>query len=177
MLQVNRKVVEGHSAAKGIYDSLGLLVNLLQHEVLELPLGCGERVVGHVKGRFFQLIAIQVRIPDILLGDDDHLARTQVDYLPRVGQQRRKIAGQQHLVFTVADDDASGVPQLEGYDLVRLPPGYHNYGVGAAQAIGGRPHSILQGVLILQVGLNEMRNTLGVCLGRKGVAFSHQLLL
>ena len=86
-----------------------------------------------------------------------------------MGQQSREIAGEEHLILTVPHHNPTGVTQPDGHDLIRLILREGHYRVGASDLSGRRPKGILQGILLVEIGLDEVRNTFGVGLRLKYV--------
>ena len=89
-------------APKRVADALGLLADLLQHEVgIPTPLHRGEVPVDLIY-RLADSRGLQVAHPVAVTGEHDHLPVVQVDHRAGVLQQGRCIRGDEEFVFTNA---------------------------------------------------------------------------
>ena len=130
---------EIQAAAQRGLDHVGLLVDLLEHEVLVAAL--------------LGLDGAPVDPPDLALhpvaGDGldasapgpelDHVAVLEEDHLPRVGEQRGDVAAAEHLALADADDERRAVAR--GDDHVGLVAGEDGDAVRAHDA----PERLLRG--------------------------------
>ena len=162
LVQRGGQLVEVHATAQGIDGGLGLLVNFLEHEVAESPLGRGASVVGSGHGRLANGLPVNGRKPGVVPADGDHLAVFEVGHRLGVAEQRGQVAREQHLVLAVADHDAAGVAEPHADDGAGLAPGHCHEGVGAANPSRGGPHGVLERQPVGHLGLDEVGDALGV---------------
>ena len=147
-------------------ERLGLLVDLLEHEVLEAALlgGLGRPV--HLGDRPLAGRARHVgdrdprgpKVGDVALLEEDHAVR--------VGQDRRHVGGEERLAL--ADPDDQGHVHAGPHQAMRLGAVHDRDGVGALGPGQGGPH---RGREVAGVGLlDEVGEGLRVRLGGEGVA-------
>ena len=173
--QLGDALVVDQAAAHAVADGLGLLVDLLQHEVIEAAL--------------FDLLEIPVDLVDLLVGRDvvdglgdetvaahrHHLVVVEIDDLLRVLQDGGHVGGEEVLVARDADDERRAVAHAD--DLVGLLLAHDDEPVGAFELRHGQTHRFLQRTGGLVELLHQVRDDLGVGLGREEVAFLDEALL
>jgi hypothetical protein len=96
----------------------GLLVNLLEHEVLEPALLGHDRVPGDALGVRLDGVALEVRHAHRVLGEHGQLAVAEEEDVARVLEDGGHVGGDEVLAVAEADDD--GRPLPDGDDRVRL---------------------------------------------------------
>ena len=166
---VARKGVEG------VRHRLGLLVDLLHHEVLVAGFFGGLRIPLDGGEGLFNDVAVQVV--------EGHLARLQAAQLhvadvvniPGELEDGRRVGGQEGLPFAHADDHGAVFPG--GPDLAGIVLEHHRQRVGAADAHHGMVDGVHRGALVfLVVIIDELHRHLGVGGGIKAVALFGQLV-
>ena len=150
----------------GRQDGLGLLVHLLEHEVLVAALLGGLDVPVHLVDGTLQLAPEHVGDADASGPDVGHVALLEEDDATRVGQHGRDIGGQEGLAISEADDE--GHVHAGAHDPLRLALVDDGQRIGAAGAPQGHAHGLRE---IALVGLlDEVGDGLGVGLRLEGVA-------
>ena len=92
------------SRRNGAPDSLGLLVDLLDHEVIVAALFGGGNVPVDGLGNLFHGIIEGVVEAGAVLGEDDGVAVVQIDHLAGVFQNRGHVGGDEILSLAEAED-------------------------------------------------------------------------
>ena len=164
------------TAAQAIHDDLGLLEDLLEHEVavaallgrLHVPLdGLGLMLHGGKVGQAQDLI--------LGIGGVHDLAVFQKDHRARVGQKGRDVRSHEVLARADAEDERGG--HARGPDLTGIFPAHETDGVGAVGPAQGRGKSLEQvGFLLVAVG-DEVDQHFRVGLGMEDIALLQQLFL
>ena len=153
-------------ARQRLPQRLGLLVDLLEHEVLVAAL------LGGLDGPLDRLRDALHR-PPVDVGDD-HAARPQVgdvalleeDDAPGVREDRRDVGGEERLALPEPDDEGHVLPRPD--QPVVLVAMHDREGVGAVELAQRRPRRLRDVAL---VGLlDQVRDRLGVRLGDERVA-------
>src|SRR5215469_17955286 len=90
----------GNAAQRSVADRSRLLINFLEHEMLEAALLRHDRVPVHVLGCALHGIAVEIRYSRTLARDGRKIAVGEEEKIPRVIQQRRNIGS--HEVFVLA---------------------------------------------------------------------------
>ncbi len=116
--QKNFPGVLGDAAERGVLNGARLLVNLLEHEVLEAALFRHDRVPGDALGLALHLLALEIGDAHALLGDDRDLAVGEKEEVASVIEQCGYVAGDKIFVFAEADYDRRTV--AGGYYFARF---------------------------------------------------------
>ena len=144
-------------AAKRVAEALGLLADLLQHEVgVAAPLHRGEVPVDLVD-RLADSGGLQVAHPVAVAGEHHHLAVVEVDHRAGVLQQRRRVRGHEALVLA------------DAHQQRRALPGRHQHaglvGRDEGQTVGAVHVPQRAGDGLLEVALVELAHQVGQHLG------------
>ena len=110
-----------NAAERGVADGAGLLVDFLEHEVLEAALFRHDRVPGDVLDLAVDRVAVEVGELHAALGDDGEVAVGEEKEVARVIQDGGHVGGDE--VFLFAESDDGGRPIARGDDLVRFVDG------------------------------------------------------
>jgi hypothetical protein len=166
------------SPAEGVLERLRLLVDLLQHEVLEAALFGLDRVPVQSLDLAVERLSLAVEDPRLVVGQPGQVAVFEEHHVLGVGQERRRVRGQE--LLAVADAQHQRRPLPGGHDLA--PAARHGdggEGVHPFELVDGRRHRREQGVFAfaLEMGGDQVGHHLGVGVGREGPAFLAQLLL
>ncbi len=153
-------VIEHHLAVfdagrQGALDGLGLLVDLLEHEVLVAALFGGGDVPVDVLGDLVHRVAEAVIEAGGVFGEDDGVAVVEIDHIPGVFQDGRHVGGNEVLPLAKAEDQRAlfldrdhGAGQISAEDA---------QGVAAlhlAHRAAHRPGQVMEPVVVVfdQVG-------------------------
>ena len=90
------------------------------------------------------------------------LPRFEEDHLTGVLEDGRNIGGHVHLTITDADNDATGVANPRGDDLIRLQRGHNDHAVRAAQVGQRQAHRLGQPALHRIAALDQVDDGFGV---------------
>ena len=112
-------------AADGVADRQGLLVDLLEHEVLVTGLLGHARIPVNGPDLFVDLLSgVQVSDLPAVIGEDRHLPVVEKDHLTGIGEQGRDVRGQQRagplIYFIVLDAEHQGALVADRDQDVRL---------------------------------------------------------
>ncbi len=110
--------VERDAAQRGVANGAGLLVDFLQHEMLEAALFRHDRVPGDVLHLAGNGLAFEVAELHARRRDDGEVAIGEEEQVARVVEDRGHVAGDKVLILAQADD--RGRPIARGDDLVGL---------------------------------------------------------
>ena len=161
-------------AAHRVDDGLRLFVDFLEQKVLvavflrgervpvDVPRGAADRLAGEVGNRH------SVRV------EFGHFAVFQEHHLAGVVQQRGNVGRHEVFVGSDADDDRRGV--LGRQQGAGRPFAQRDDRERAGQAVDGGAYRGGEGRAGLQGGVDQVRNHLGVGLGRERPAFARQLV-
>jgi len=196
--------VEGDAAEGGVADGAGLLVDLLEHEVLVAGFFGLDGVPGDALDFERKGIALEVGERDAIAGEHGELAVGEEVDVAGVVEDSGDVGGEEELAIADADDggrahaggdelvgvvgghDSDGEGSGEVFDGFAngffecwphrryLPYGRCAFGVAVLTAPAGRCHQLLH---LLELLLDEVGDDLGVGLGDEGVAFGGELLL
>src|SRR5262245_43938135 len=167
--------VERDAALRGVADGARLLVNLLEHEMLEPALFGLDRVPVDALNLRLDLRALPVGDADAATRQCYDFVVAQEEEVARVRQQRRNVRGYELFAVAQSDDDRRAEPR--GHDLFRLVLRYRDQRVDPPQfgqrATEGR-FKPAQWILT-QMFLDQVSDDLGVGLGLKGMILALQL--
>ena len=155
-------------AAEGVAGSLGLLEDLLQHEVLVAALLDLLRIPVEARHRSLHGGARAIPDLDLRTGEPGDVAVVEEDHVSRVSNERRRIR---------AEDERRALPH--GDDLLAVSESV----LGADQGAGIHAFELADRALHCRrevagvVGGDEVGDHLGVGVGRKGPAFGRQAAL
>ncbi len=121
------------ASQRGVAHGAGLLVNLLEHEMLEAALFRHDRVPGDVLDLAVDGLAVEVGELHACRGDDGEIAVGEEEQVARVIEDCGNIGGDEVFVFAQADDGGRTVAR--GDDLVGLIDGDHAQREDAGQLL------------------------------------------
>src|SRR5208283_237092 len=156
-----------------------LLVDLLQHEMLEAALLSHDGVPGDVLHLALDVLAFEVGQLHTGRRNGGEVAVGEEEQVARVIENCRYIAGDEILIFAEADDGRRTIAR--GHDLVWLVSGNDSNREDAGQQFYRFADRFFQRGLVsvvrTEVLLDEVCDHLGVSLGAEFVAFFDQLSL
>ena len=160
------------ASGDGGADGLGLLVHLLDHEVLVAALLGG--LDGPVDGVHRPLSGCAVKAGDanVVAIEVGHVTLLEEDDPTGVGEHGGHVRGQQVLALTEAHDERHVAARA--HQPQRLPPVQHGYRVGPVGLPQRGPHGVGD---VAAIGLlDEVREDLRVGLGVEVVAAGQQAI-
>ena len=160
--QIDGRRIELDTTAQRIEHGIGLLKYLLEHEVVVFALGRGHCFVGHARGSLLNGRAVYTGVLHLLPCNRRHLANREIGNIANVRQQCSNVAGEQHLLVTVADNDPARVAELKGDNLVRFLAREHNNCICALDALGCGARRLFQGISFPHIRFYQMRDALRV---------------
>src|SRR5712692_5259378 len=168
------------AAKRCVADGAWLLINFLEHEVLEATLLRHDGIPGDVLRLPLHRLAVEIGNPHSLLSDHGKIAIGQKEKIAGVIEDGGHVGGYEVFVLAEADDGGRSVARRD--DLVRFVDRYYHQRENAGEFLDGFAHSFLQGrpmtVSGLQVVLlDEVRDDFRVGFGGELVSFGDQLLL
>src|SRR5271165_5338520 len=168
-----------NAAERGVADGARLLIDFLEHEVLEAAFFRHDRVPGDMLHFALDGLAVEIGNPHTVLRDDREVAVGEKEKIARVRQQRGHVGGDKEFIFAEADDDGRAV--AGGDDLVGLVDRDHDEREHASEFFYGFADGIFERgpmavAALKKVALDEVRDDLGVGFRRELVAFFDQLL-
>ncbi len=168
-------VLEVHAAGEGVLHGLGLLVDLLEHEVLVAALLRLDGVPVEAVDRALDRLALAVPDLDAFRGEPRDVAVLQEADVLGVDEERRRIGGQELLALAEADHQRRAL--AGGDDLLAVGlGGHHGEGVHPFELTDGAGHGSAQ-VAIVQVGGDQIRHHLGVGVRVEGPPLGQEALL
>ena len=170
--------VERDAAQRGIADGARLLVDFLQHEMLEAALLRHDGVPGDVLHLAGDGLAFEVGELHARRRNDGKIAIGEKEQVASVVQNGRHVAGDEVFVFAQADD--RGRPVAGGDNLVGLVCGDDGDGEHSGQQLHRLADGFFQRDLAVgrgEIFLDQVGDHFGVGLGAELVAFVDQLLL
>ena len=111
----------------------GLLVNLLEHEVLVSALLSRGNIPVNVQWSYRKFLPIKVRYPHPFGQKYGNSVILKNDYASRIGEESRNVACQHGLPFAKANDQGRSIAGAN--NLLRLALADHNQGIGSAQTL------------------------------------------
>jgi hypothetical protein len=112
------------AAERGVADGAWLLINFLEHEVLEAALFGHDGIPGDALRFALQRIAVEIGDLDALLGEDRKIAIAEKKKIASVVEERGHVGGDEVFVFAEADHDGRSVAR--GDDFVGFVGGDHH---------------------------------------------------
>ena len=172
--------IERDAAQRGVADRARLLVDFLQHEMLEAALFRHDRVPGDVLHLARDGLAFEVGELHAGRRDDGEVAVGEEEQVARVIENRRHVAGDEVFVLAQADDRRR--PVARGNNLVGLVGRDDRDREHAGQQLHRLANRFFQRNLVpvavgAEVLLDQVGDDFGVGLGAELVAFVDQLLL
>ncbi len=183
--------VEGDAAEGGVADGAGLLVDLLEHEVLVAGFFGLDGVPGDALDFEGEGVAVEVGEGDAFAGEDGELAVGEEVDVAGVVEDSGDVGGEEELAFADADD--GGRTHAGGDELVGVVGGEDADGEGSGEAVDGLADGFFEcwphgryafgvGVLgqlfkLFELLLDEVGDDLGVGLGDELVALGGELFL
>ena len=143
------------SGADGIADSLGLFVDLLEHEVLIAALFRGGHLPGDMLYGLLDVFAVAVVEMDAGAVHDQQVTVVEIHHIPGVFQNGGHIGGDVVAVFAETEDQ--GRVLLDADDGVGIVLAQHAQGVAALHAL----HGLLYGGLEVQAHVVEVFDEVG----------------
>ena len=120
------------AAQRGVANGARLLINFLEHEMLEAALFRHDRVPGHVLHLALDRLAVEVGELHAVGSDHRHVAVGQKENVARVIENRGHVGG--HEVFVVPQADHRRRAIARRHDLVGIVGRDHRQGEHAAQS-------------------------------------------
>ena len=105
--------IELNTSSQRVQHCVGLLMDLLEHEMLVLAFCRSKGAVGDTRGGFLHCGAVYAGVLHLFPRNCRHLTNGKVGNVSDVRKQGGDVAGEQHFALTVADDDAARVAELE----------------------------------------------------------------
>ena len=168
-------------AAQGAGHGLRLFHNFLEHKVAVAALVHQGFLQGNGAPFLVQGLAGQVGESYPFPGNYRHFSGFQKggragrrDAGPQQRQGRRQIAAYNALPLPVGDDDAAGVAQAQGAELIRLLLAEGGDGLGTLQSLPHRAKGGGKGQAVGNALLNQMGNDFGIGIRGKGMAAGTQ---
>src|ERR1039458_613322 len=163
-----------------VADGARLLVNLLEHEVLEAALFRHDRVPGNVLHLALDGLSVEIRQLHALGGDDGKVTISQKENVTRVIENRRDIGSDK--VFVVAQADHERRAVARGHDLVGLVDGNDGQSEHSAEFFHCPADGLFEGEVVAVASFEEMffdqmSDDFGIGFGGELVAFFDQLFL
>lgn len=183
---------EGNASQGGVADGAGLLVDLLEHEVLIAGFFGLDGVPGDALDVEGEGLAVEVGEGDAVAGDYGELAVGEEVDVAGVVEDSGDVGGEEE--FAVAEADDGGRAHAGGDELVGVVGRHDADGEGSGEAVDGladgifkgRPHGRsavdeggVPGELLefFELLLDEVGDDLGVGFGDEPVAFGGELFL
>jgi hypothetical protein len=171
--ELRRAVLDNETPAHGVLHRLGLLEDLLEHEVRKAAALDGAEVpvdAVHLAGAR-DGVDVEHAIAAGL--EHGHVAVLEVDDLARVRKDRRHVGGDEVLVL--AEPEEERAPLARGNDLVRVDRRDHGDPVRPLHLPQRLEHRILE--VAVEALLDQVREHLGVGIRREDVAAPLEHLL
>jgi hypothetical protein len=165
-------LLEVEAAAQRVGEAASLLEDLLLHEVAVLALLRSHRVPVDGDQFLVHRRAGQVGEGRTVRSEHRHLPALQKSHAAGVAQDRRDVAGDEHLAVAVADGDAAGVAQPRGDQLARVVAAEHDDGARPVQFRERLAHRRLQIAFaaVVIVAVDQVDDHLGVGVAAEFVA-------
>ena len=153
--------------AQRFLDHVGLLEDLLEHEMFEAALLGGSRVPGDQNRLALDAIPRVIGEAKTVASDDRDLALLQDDFFARVRQNRRRIGCDVHFAVTDADDERTRAIASKD-EMIGIVARYDAERVGAANFMERAAYRLFEVAVVVQ--LDQMREDLGIGFAAKNVA-------
>ena len=173
--EIQAHLVEVDAVAHGADEGLGLLHDLLEHEVLVGALGRGGGIVPSYPPLLLDGAAFEVGAGGAFGGDDGHLAVGEVGDAVDGAGDCGEVAGEEALARAASDDETAGVADAEADDGAGSAGADDGDGVAALEELGGLAHGLLQGCATFEEALDQERDDLGVGLRPEDAAFAEEV--
>ena len=174
-LDEDRRALFGKPPADGVPDGPGLLVDLLEHEVLVAALLRQDGAPKHLLDRTLDRLAVERRDMHPFPREDHHLAVVQEEDVSCVAQNRRDVRGKKEVPLSQTDHQRALASRA--HDSTRIPLPEDADGVGPGEVGEGPARGPLDVRVLLQILLDQVGDDFGVGLGAKDVPFGDKLLL
>ena len=152
-------------ADQRVPDRRGLLVDLLQHEVVEPTLLRARHVPRHLEGLDLDLVAVQIRDANVARPHLDHLVLVDRQDGPRLLEHRGDVGREDVLPVAEPDDQRRRDP--DAHDDVGFIEREDDERVRPVELADRGPHPIRERTLLL---LDQVGDDLGVGVGVKDMA-------
>jgi len=172
VLETDLPAIQRNAADDRVAGGGGLLEDLLEHEVLVAALFRSDGIPEHALRGLRHFPSGIVGELHAGTGDDRHFLVGEEDDVAGVAQNRRNIGGDEEFVHPQPDDNRRTV--ANGDNLFRIVGRDEHDGEHAAHRQQRTPHGVLETV-VLHFALDEVRDDLGVRLGREHVSLALQL--
>ena len=172
--------IERNASQGGVADGARLLVNFLEHEVLEAALFRHDRVPGHVLYLALDRLSVEIRQLHAGGSDNGEVAIGEKENVARVIKNGGNVGGDK--VFVVAQADHQRRTVARGDDFVRLVDGDDRQSKDSAEFFHGPANRLLESGLVAVASFekmlfDQMSDDFGIGFGRELVAFLDQLFL
>ncbi len=173
LIQENPARVQRNAPHGGIAHGSRLLVDFLEHEVLEAALLRHDRVPGDVLHLAGDGVSVEIGYLHAVRRDDGEIAVGHEEQVARVIQDGRHIGGDKVFIFAQADHRRRTIAR--GHDLVGLVDRDDREREDARQLLHGLADGLFQRRPLAvgafqEVFLDQVGDDLGVGFRRKGVA-------
>ena len=164
-----------HARGDGAAQRLGLLHDLLEHEVLIAALFRGGNLPVDGKVLLFDLLLECVVDLDALARQHGDLAVLHIGHVARVLDDSRHVGGEEIAALAVAEQQRRVLAR--GDDAVRTVGTEHAERVSALDAAQHAAHGLQKVVALVVVEFEQLRHDLGIGLGLEGDALPDQEFL
>ena len=159
VLEADRVVLDARLYSVG--NCLGLLHDLLEHEVLIAALFCGGHIPVDRLDFLLDNVAELVHDNDLIRTNDSDLVVIEDDEAAGTADDSGDVGGNH--VLTLADADNERIVAAGRNDFLRVVHGHNAERVGAAQTLYGREDGLRQILLLAGVKIiNKVRDGLGI---------------
>ena len=163
------------AGGSGLPDGTGLLVDLLEHEVLVPALLGGGHVPVHMAVFLLDGAHLAVVYPDALSTENGQLAVVQIGDVPCVADDGRHVGGDHVLSLTEAQQQRRILPGAQ--QTVRVVGADDAQSIGPVHGVEHPDHGLKDVAAVGIVVVQQLGYHLRVRLGPKAVALVEQLLL
>ena len=180
LVEKNVAGIEGDSSKRGFADGARLLVDFLEHEMLEAGLFRHDRVPGHVLHLAPDGPAFKIREIHAGRGDDCEIAIGQEKDIAGVIKDGGNVGSNKVFVIAQADDEWRTVAC--SHDFVRFVDKNHGQGEDASEFLHGTANGVFQRGAMAIAGFEKMffdqvSDDFGIGFRGELVAFLDQFLL
>ena len=168
--------IGGKTAQHGVTHRPRLLVNLLEHEMLEAALFREDGIPGDMLHPPAHRVRLKIGEVRATRGEHGNVAVGQKQQVAGVVQNGRDIAGHEVFVFTQADDRRRSL--ANGYNLIEIARRNNGKGKDSGELAYSLSHGVFQtGRPVIQVFLDKVSNHLSVGFSGEAMPFAGQSLL